>query len=303
MSDDRAAAVREILSEDIDVDGSEGDSQDGGQDVQAQDDGGTDSGPGVLDESQPDGSDGLEDDSEADAAENNADDSESEDEPVDLAYLADQLGVDKAEIYDVEVKLRDDQTVTLGQLKDNFIENGPVAEQKQELYRERDQYQRDVMTTKTHLNMMMAAAVTPQEQALLDRMMKAAAGNAEQWNMQQEQILRSTLPDWDDVGTKQREMADIVALASEYGFSQPEMEATKDARTLRLLRDAARDRARLAEMQAPAKREHARANPPAKRQRGLTKRKLKEAHARAKASPHLAGKTDFVRQLITDGDS
>ena len=301
--DNVTAQIKEILSESVDSDAGETPGEDGGEQIQEQDVRGDGSGAGALGEPESIDAASVEDDTEGAEDTDNDGESDSEaDEPVDISYLAETLGVDKSEVYDIEVRIDDDTSVTLGQLKDNFIESGPVVEARRELAQQTDKFQRDVMTTKTHINMMMAAAVTPQEQALLDRMLKAAAGNTEQWNSEQDRILKDTLPAWDDVATRQQDMADIAALGSEYGFSKPEIEATKDARTLRLLRDAARDRKRLAEMQDPAKRKHVSANAPAKKAgKGLTRRRLQEAHNRAKGSKHISGKTDYVRQLITEG--
>lgn len=289
--------IREILQQSTDTVGSEDDSQAGGADVPAKDGEGDDSRAGSLDTPESDVSAGVEDDPQVEQEEADGADSEA---PVDLEYLAETLSIEKAELYDLDIPVGDGEVATLGQLKDAYKEYGPITEARDKLSRDNDQYQRDVMATRAQLNMMMQVANTPEKQQLVSDMMQAASSHHTQWERTQSEAALEAMPEWSEPTTKANDQKSIVELGAQYGFSEPEMMATHDARTLRLLRDAARDRARLAEMQQPAKRVHAKADKPGSQQtRKLTRRKLAQARERAKSSPHMSDKRAYVKNLIS----
>jgi uncharacterized protein YbgA (DUF1722 family) len=289
--------IKDILQTPGDNDDNAGqsDSQASGDGVQADDDLGNDGGHGDVDIPEHDGQASVDDDTEA----TTQDDTDGDDTPVDLAFLAEQLDIDKAELYEVQVSLGDGEHISLGELKDNYKEYGPVKLAREQNAEQADKYQRDVLTTRSQINAMMMVANTPEKKALMNEMMQAAGPMQQTYESQQNQLIADTIPEWSDASVKVKNMQSIVELGRDYGFSEPEMTYTRDARTLRMLRDFAVARARISEMEKGANRVHAAPNKPGKSaSTSLTKRRLRQQFERAKSSPHHSDKAGYVKNLI-----
>lgn len=247
-----------------------------------------DSGSGQLDVQEHDATDGVEDDPQAGEGE--------ADSPVNIAALAEHLGVDASDVYELEVPLGDDMDpVSLGELKDAFKEYGPVKEARQANQKQRDDYERMVLATRHELNQVMHLIPENIRGAILQE----ARDRNQHWQNEQEQTVLEAIPDWADADKRATDRAAIVELGADYGFSESEMTFTQDARTLRLLRDMAGYRRELEEMRTAAKREPGRANKPGKPAPTQTKsRKLRAAISRAKAQPTHNNQVAAVSQLL-----
>ncbi len=295
---DTAAEIRQILSESVEHEVGQGDSEALGQEAEGQ----ANSGAGLPDDQLPgedDGQTSLDDDTAPDA--NDVD--TGDDEPADLKFLAEELDIPQADLYDLVVPLGDGETTTLGELKDYRKEFGPIAEAREQVETARNDLEKDKLATIHQWNAVGAAIETPQEQALFEKMQRQAQAYQDRWLTTQNKLIRETMPEWENADTRIADRDAIVALGREYGFSPPEMTATHDARTLRMLRDHARLRGQLAEMQKKPTQQRAKPNAPGKTSgTKLTKRRLAQRRAQAKATPHLHDKASFVRDLL-EGNS
>lgn len=251
---------------------------------------GDDSGPGELDSPERDAADDVEEVAEADEAEGD------DIEPVTISSLASELNLDPREVYDIEVPMgKGNAPMTIGQLKDAFKETGPLVEARAKLDEQKDDYEQSIMRTRAELNGIMS--VIPQE--LRQQVIEAGRQYNANWeNQQREQVLEA-IPDWKDPDVLAKDRDAIVDAGAQYGFSKAEMQYTTDSRTLRMLRDFARMKSRIADMEASGKRERAKPNAPGKQAtRKLTKRRLQQRLAQAKASTDMGDKRQAVSYLI-----
>lgn len=285
---DTLQQVKDILASqsEPDTDRGEDASSAGGEDAQAPDVGRDGSGPGELGEQATDEPEGLEDDTEGESPDDIA---------ATLKDVSERLGLDVAELYDVEIPLGKGESVTLGELKDNYKDVGPVQEAKQKLAEERDKYERSIMQTRAELNGILA--VIPPE--LREAVVQSGRQYNSQWETTQREQVLEAIPEWREADQLQKDRDAIVAIGAEYGFSEPEMQYTNDARTLRMLRDFTRMKAQLDEMRTAAKTQR---NAPAKsgkqNTRRLTKRRLENALASARSSSDMGEKRKAVQYLM-----
>ena len=280
--------VKDLLAaeSEADIDGSQDAGEPVGQDQEDHDDGGDGPQPSELDEQESIEPEGVEDDAEAD---------ETDDAAVALKDIAERLNLDAADLYDVEVPLGKGESTTLGELKDAFKEYGPIQEAKEQLDKQRDEYERSIMQTRAELNGILAVIPPELRQSVIE--------NGRQYNTQwettqREQVLE-VIPEWKDPDKLAKDRDAIVSVGAEYGFSEPEMQYTNDARTLRMLRDFTRLKAEVAEMKTAAKTKRKAPTAPGKQNtRRLTQRRLKDALANAKSSTDMREKRKAVSYLM-----
>ena len=131
------------------------------------------------------------------------------------------------------------------------------------------------------------------------QMVRTAQERSQHWTKEQEKTVLEAVPDWADPDKRAKDRAAIVGVLSDYAFSEAEVEYTQDARTLRFMRDAVRWKQQLDELKTATKKKPGTASAPgAKRAGKPSQRKLAQALARAKASPHVQDKVAAVSQLI-----
>lgn len=285
---DKLQAVQDILASqpETDADGSQDASDADRQDEEAVVDGGTDSGPGEVDQQEPDEPESLEADAEGD---------EGDFDAVALKDIAERLNLDAADLYDVDIPLGKGESVTLGELKDAFKEYGPVKEAQEKIAAQKDEYERSIMQTRAELNGILAVIPPELRQAILENGRQYNAN----WETNQREQALEAIPEWKDPDQLAKDRDAIVDVGAEYGFSAAEMQYTNDARTLRMLRDFTRLKAQVAEMNAAAKTKRKAPSAPGKQNtRRLTQRRLKDALANAKSSTDMREKRQAVQYLI-----
>ena len=119
------------------------------------------------------------------------------------------------------------------------------------------------------------------------------------WEREQKEQVLEAIPDWQDADSRAKDREAIVSLGEQYGFSEPEMTHTQDARTLRMLRDFAHLRRELEEAKAATKKQPGRPNAPGKSQPTISRsRKLAAALGRAKTDPTPQNRAAAVSQLL-----
>lgn len=284
--EDRRSIVKGILDE---AAGDTGKSEEPGESAPAPADGGNDSGTSEVDLGEPDAPESLPDDPEEPAA-------AVADEPITVAKLAESLGVDPADVYELEVPIDKGVTVSLGELKDAFKQYGPVKEAIARNKEDRSDFERQVLKTRTELSAIVAA-IPPE---LRERVVQEARSRNSTWEKEQERLALETMPELGkaDERAKFREM--LIEDGAEYGFSEQEITYTQDARTLRMLRDFATMKRELQAMKSAAKRQPGRANPPGKAAASNpSKQRLRDAIVqRGRADPTSSGKAAAIAALL-----
>ena len=280
--------VKDLLAteSEANLDGSEDEGQPVGQDQEGDADGGVGPQPGELDEQEHDEPESVEDVAASD---------EADDAAVTLKDLAERLNLEAADLYDVDIPLGKGESTTLGELKDAFKEYGPVQEAREAIDKQRDEYERSIMQTRAELNGILAIIPPELRQAVIEN---GRQYNSQWETTQREQVLEA-IPDWKDPDKLAKDRDAIVSVGAEYGFSEPEMQYTNDARTLRMLRDFTRLKAEVAEMKAAAKTKRNAPTAPGKQNtRRLTQRRLKDALANARQSSDMGEKRKAVQYLM-----
>ena len=221
---------------------------------------------------------------------------EQEDKPVTVKDLAEKLGVDAKDLYDeLQIPLGDDTSITLGQFKDRVKDLRDIDATRQEVTESRDKYERDLMSTRAEINALINV-IPPEIRA---QVMSAAQDRSKAYEQEQRAAVLEAIPDWNDSDIRAKDRDRIVAMGSEYGFSEPEITYTQDARTLRMLNDFMRLRERVAGMDVAAKRKPGQVGKsPAGRKVNQSSRRLAQAVGMAKASRDSRTKSSVISELI-----
>jgi hypothetical protein len=286
---ERIAAISELIQGQQDeVQGDAPEGADGGSAVQESVDAESTAEATVLDQQESNAPEGVEDDAQGAAPGDSQD-------VVTLADLAKHLELEPSDVYELEIPIGDGVTTTLGQLKDEFKEYGPAKEYQKTLEHDRSEFEKQVLQTRAELNAIVSAI--PDE--MRETVISAGREHQAQWAKEQEKAVLEAIPDWQDADNRAKDRALIIEYGAEYGFSEPEMTYTQDARTLRMLRDFANMRRELQEMRAAAKAKPGKASPAGRSANQIKSgRKLAQLLKKGKSNPTIQGKAQVVSQLI-----
>ena len=269
---------------------------DGGDGVQAQDARGDGSGPGAVAGQEHNDNASVHDDTEdAQKTDTQGAQASEAESGVTIKGLAEHLDIEPSELYELEIPIADGQTMSLGELKDEYKKYGDIGTRETTLKEADDKYHRQVLATRSELNSILS--VIPDN--IRTQVIQAGQQAQAQWTKDQEAEVLESIPDWQDTDKRAADRESIVSMGSEYGFSEPEMTYTQDARTLLMLRDFAQARKDIADMKAAAKRQPGKPSQHGKgRATTQTKRKLAASLSRAKESRNMGDKVGVVSQLI-----
>lgn len=289
--DEKIQAITGLINDANDIDTTPTANETDGQKVSGDDVRADNSQAGAVDADDDNAPSGVDDDPK-DAEEGST---AGDGDTVTLSRLAEHLGIEPSDVYELEIPIADGKTVNLGQLKDEFKEYGPAKEYQRKLTEERETFERAQLQTRAELNAIMAN-IPPQ---MREGIIRSAREQQAQWSKEQETAVLEAIPDWQDADNRAKDRAMLVEDGAEYGFSEQEITFTQDARTLRMLRDFSRMKRELSEMRAAAKAQPGKANAPGKASPTTqSKRKLAAALQKAKADPTMQGKASVVSQLI-----
>lgn len=294
-SGDTVQQIKQLLSDSNADEPVQAADQDAGEPVQEQAVRGDDSGSGAVDHAEPESVESLEDDTEEGQEE------VVDSQPITVKALAEKLGVEASDLYDeLEIPIAEGERVTLGQLKDWGKQYGEPVKLKQQVEDQKADYERSVLATRAHLNAMMSVASTPQERELVQRMVQAGAAQQEGYTKEQETMVLEAIPEWQDADNRAKDRETIIAIGAQYGFSEPEMTHTQDARTLKMLRDFTRLQQRVKDMESMSKSSPGKPNQPnGKGVRTTAKQKrLAAALSRATQTGDATDKRNAVQMLI-----
>jgi hypothetical protein len=173
----------------------------------------------------------------ADEAEKPVDDAETPDESWDLPSLAEKLKAPPEKLYGLKVPMADGESRTLGELKDTYRTTAQIKADQDAVQKERSTWQSDKRQTLEELNealtLLPAQAITPE---LVQRAQRQIQEHAER-------ELAATLeliPDWKDDLKRAADRLEIEAYLGKYGFSKSDLDGLRNAKLMKLFRDAAR---------------------------------------------------------------
>ena len=250
-----------------------------------------DSGSGEVDISGADPVEGVEDAAEESAS----DDTEGTSELVTLASLAKHLELEPADLYEVEVPIGEGMTVTLGQLKDDYKEHGPVKEAQVAFKEKTDTWEKQVLQTRSELNSIMSVIPAEMQQQVIQQ----AKAHQSRWASDQEKMVLEAIPDWADDGKRSVDRTAMVEVAGEFGYSEHDIAHTQDARALRLLYEFSNMKREVQEMKAAAKAKPGKASAPGKATRSNSnQRRLQQLVNKGRQSADPRDKVAAASQLI-----
>ena len=224
-----------------------------------------------------------------------ADDTAAETPPTELSVtdLAERLDMSVEDLYrDLKLDLRDGESVTLGQFKDqakdlqranvllNSAEESKLSGENELLRKNRE--------------LQLVASRLGRQPSEAERV-EAAKVYADYVDRENSHAL-DAISDWSDTAVRSEDLKSISALMSEYGFTAAEQGATVDHRHVKLLRDYDQLRRRLkAAGESEVRTRHE--QPSGKRRR--TAERKKTATQRFKSGELSQG--DAILQAIADG--
>jgi len=175
-------------------------------------------------------------DIEADETEGDDETDESETDEVEafgLDALAEKLGVEKSDLYEVAIPLGDGrEPVTLGQLKDNYQDAERLADERTALDDERSALSVEAMRTRDEISRI--ASYLPD---VPPELMQAVQEQHREHLTQEYNALLNAVPEWKD---KAQHLADREAMISHlqgYGFRPTDLDNVLDHRLLKYVRD------------------------------------------------------------------
>lgn len=287
--------VSEILTRRSEPVANETQRADDGQDAQGGNDRRDDTATGGVDQQDGDATGSVADDdaSAEGGAAGSGGDGDVE-KGITVADLAKHLEVEAADLYSLEIPVGDGVTVSLGEMKDQFKQYGPVVEAREKLKADTDNYEKALLATRAELNAIMEIVSPWQREQMLGR----ARAHQAQWEQEQERTLLEAVPEWKDEKKRNEDRQALIQYAAEYGFTEAEITHTQDARTLRMLRDFTQMKRDLASIRQSVKGERTKPGPAGKQSRSMGSRKLADAIKRAKASPYASDKAAAISQIL-----
>lgn len=158
--------------------------------------------------------------------------------PKDLAELAERLGVQVAELYDITIPAGSGrEAMKLGQLKDRFESWGSLEADRLAFSETQVAHQAEIERGKQELRELLS--VIPRQHLTQEALQRAAARVAERHRAQDAQVLE-VFPEWKDPAKRQADIGEYSKMLEGYGLSAAEVKAIRDPRLLRFIRDSHR---------------------------------------------------------------
>jgi hypothetical protein len=164
--------------------------------------------------------------------------------PKDLKTLAETLGVEVKDLYDIAIPSGRDgeEPTTLGKLKDHFAEREDFTVRSLAFDEEKRRKEADFLRAEQELQVLLSAL--PKD-AIKPETLKAA--REKQANHMKAERARAldTIPEWKDEKVREADLTEIVEHLSSYGLSAAYLASVYDHRTMKLLRDFTKQTRRL----------------------------------------------------------
>ena len=163
---------------------------------------------------------------------------DEEDSPVTLKDVAESMELDAKDLYEMEIAVGKDETITLGALKDLYKESkgikaGQAAFEEKKLVQDNE-----VMVARRQIEQLVEVGV--KTESLHPEVLKVLENiHADNISRERKALLR-VMPEWSDQAEREGAYDDIADLLGGYGFSRAEVEGVLDHRLLKFARDMAR---------------------------------------------------------------
>lgn len=158
--------------------------------------------------------------------------------PKSLNDLAERLGIEASELYEIAVPAGSGQeAMTLGQLKDRYQTWGTLEADRLAFTESQVQHQAQIEQGKQELRELMS--MIPRDKLNTEVLQRVAARVAERNRALDAQVVEA-IPEWKDAEKRTAEMGELSKMLASYGLQPAEVKAIRDPRMLRFIRDAHR---------------------------------------------------------------
>lgn len=159
--------------------------------------------------------------------------------PKNLNELAERLGVEVSELYDVAVPAgHGREAMTLGSIKDRYDSWAALESDRLALTETRVQQEAELTRGRAELQELLS--MIPRDKLLnTEVLQRVAARVAERTKAQDAQVL-AVIPEWKDEAVQTAERGEIAKLLEGYGLTAPEVKAIRNPGLVRFMRDAMR---------------------------------------------------------------
>lgn len=175
--------------------------------------------------------------------------------PKVLKELAETLGLEDKDLYDIAVPMADGTTKTLGELKDAVAKQDDLSVRELQLEERRAKLEAEITQERADIEALVKLidpkALTPK---FVEEVKRRAADEAKR----EMQATLELIPEWQDAEVREKELAGMVEYLKGFGIPPTFLSAAPNNKLFRLVRDAWQRKARvdaaLAKV-APVKRE------------------------------------------------
>ena len=187
--------------------------------------------------------DDNQDDNQDDKDNGDARASEKTEVPKSLDDLAQGLGVDVADLYNLEIPLGGDQDpITLGELKDLGKAGSQINLDRIEFDEQRTEFEAEQRKAAQDFADLVASLP---KHAVTDELVSKIHKQRAEIQEREERLTAKVIPSWSDPVVKERERSTMSEYLGEFGFPSGFLDNLVDHRTTALIRDAALRKKRL----------------------------------------------------------
>ena len=159
-------------------------------------------------------------------------------EPVTLKELAESMELETRELYDVEISVGKDETITLGALKDSFKEFKTLKAGQAKFEERKTSSENEIMVAKRQIEQLVqigaqTGSINPQVLQQLEVI------HGENVARERKAVLQA-IPEWSDSVTREADFARIYPYAAQFGFSKLEVDNQLDHRVHMMLNQSAK---------------------------------------------------------------
>lgn len=157
-----------------------------------------------------------------------------EDGAIDADKLADALGVERKDLYNLKVGIGNGESATLGELKDAFKQTKQIQLERDEWDTHREDAHAELIEAQRHI--VETLALIPPEK-IPPALRQLQANQRASYIQKERTLLYNAMPEWRDPAARMRDQEAIGVLVGRYGISSAELGATVDHRHWRILKD------------------------------------------------------------------
>ena len=160
---------------------------------------------------------------------------EKEPAPKSIKALAEKLGVEASELYDIKVTA-DGEEVSLGYLKDQFQEFKALTAQRDDLDDRRIAFDTELSARQAEIDGL-SKVIDPKR--LTQQELDAYRKYQQDSGQREAKAMLETTPEWKDPVQREADHKVMLEYAGKFGISQGELNGIQSHKVVRLIRDAA----------------------------------------------------------------